>query len=214
MRTPALQPPKHETFSILLALDLADTSGSALDEAAHLARRVPSAELHVVYVAPETTTKKHLLELAEGLQLYVADKAAAIGGLAGRELGIHVRVGDAAHAITEVATEVDAAVIVLASRSKTRVRSPFRAPRLARELLAHAPCPVVIAGAKPAEVSHAARIEPPCADCLEARAATNGRVQWCERHEKRHGVSHVYSYAPATPFESHDSEVIPTGIGF
>jgi len=203
-----------KTFSILLAFDPNDTSGYALEQAFRLAERAPSSELHLVHVADDGSTKQELHALAERLQLYVKEKGVALGAHPGLQIGTHVRVGDPARAIAEVAAEVDAALIVLASRERTRLRSPFRAPRLARRLLEHAPCPVVVAGPKPDEPSHEPRIEPPCPDCERVRTAFAGRVQWCQRHAHRRGSSHVYSYEPELPFETHDSEVIPTGIRF
>jgi hypothetical protein len=55
-------------------------------------------------------------------------------------------------------------------------------------------------------------IEPPCPDCEAVRAASGNTQQWCAQHTKPvHG--HTYGYEREHRFATHDSSVIPTGIG-
>ena len=53
-----------------------------------------------------------------------------------------------------------------------------------------APCAVFIE--RPKGVPQVPAIEPPCSECLKARAASNGASYWCAQHSERHGQRHTY----------------------
>ena len=48
-------------------------------------------------------------------------------------------------------------------------------------------------------------IEPPCQDCLKARASTHNPNAWCARHSEHHVHGHTYGYDRELPLAQHDS---------
>ncbi|MGO9838279.1 MAG: universal stress protein, partial [Polyangiaceae bacterium] len=136
-------------FVVVLGLDLTDTesSGFAFDQAARMVGRIPDAVLHVLHVlAPEAATAS-APESAGLLRLYVSEKAVVLGAAAPARVGIHVRRGDAAREIAQLAVEVTADVIVVGSH-KAPVKNLFLSTT-AERVMAVAACPVFVAGPRP-----------------------------------------------------------------
>jgi nucleotide-binding universal stress UspA family protein len=203
-------------FALVLGLDLTDTetSGYALDQAARITARIPCSEMHVVHVTRSDVSLAVAREAVGLLQLYVRDKEACLPELAQQAVGIHVRRGDAAHEIARLAGEVAADLIVVGAHKAPQLKNLFIGSTGER-LMSVAKCPVLVAGPAPqATPSHLIVIDPPCPDCLEARAASQGRAWWCARHSEHHHLHrhHVYSYQSSVPFAVHDSEVSATGV--
>lgn len=206
----------QSTLPILVASDLSEAGGYAFERAARLAQRLPNAALQFLYVATEgDASEARMRQLGGQLTTYVAEKAASLGGFPGLRVGVHVRHGDPVREIAQLAAEIDAVLIVLGSSTHPRLMSLI-AGGVADKLMLHAPCPVILAGPQPAEaLGHPPTIEPPCPDCVKARAASNGRQWWCARHTSGDGLRrHAYSYESELPFASHDNEVVPTGVAF
>jgi nucleotide-binding universal stress UspA family protein len=205
-------------FVLVVGLDLADTAsgGFALDQAARIAMRIPGSQMHVVHVrADERSAKGNSNETAGLLRLYVQEKATELGGLARQSVGIHVRLGDSARELAQLATEVGADLIVVGTHKAPHLKSLF-VGSTAAHLMAAAHCPVVVAGPRPkAEPSQTIAIESPCPDCLQMRSSTVGRTWWCPRHAESHHLHdhHVYSYQEELPFAEHDSEVTAAVAG-
>lgn len=198
-------------LTIVVGLNFTDADGPAFDQAVRIARRVPLSELHLVHVFDAEPSQAKSKDLVGHLCLYVNEEAAAMGGLRGMTVGIHLRSGKPVREIVQLATEVSADMIVVGT---------YRGPHLSHwvlgstavKLIHTAPCPVLVASPKPKEpAKHEPAIEPPCPDCVRARAASGGKEWWCERHSHVAAGGHVYSYQRELPFASHDSEVIPTG---
>jgi nucleotide-binding universal stress UspA family protein len=202
-------------FSILLCFDDTEASGYAFEQAAHIARRIPSSEIHLVDVMSGEPSEEQSRQLSGRLRAYVDAKAASIGGMDGQSVAVHVRYGDAMREIAQLAAEIDIDLIVLGSPKHPYLQAllPGSFPE---KLLQHAPCPVLVAGPKPLEsIRHHPAIEPPCPACAKMRASTRGAEWWCARHtpSNRQGLgAHVYSYQREIPFATHDSAVTPTGI--
>jgi nucleotide-binding universal stress UspA family protein len=206
----------HETgrpFTIVVALDFTDAGGRAFDDAARIARRVPKAELHLLHVfKSEDVARKSPRDIVEHLEMYATEKAAAFGGLKGVPIGVHVRTGDAAREVVQLATDVSADLVLLGSRKGLHLRD-WVAGSVTAKIMASAPCPVLMAGPRPSPLEkHEPAIEPPCADCVRTRFATSGHTWWCERHAKHHDRAHTYSYQRELPFATHDGAVSPTGV--
>jgi nucleotide-binding universal stress UspA family protein len=200
---------------IVVALGFSDADGPAFDQAVRLARHAPGSEVHLVHVFDRAPSEARREDLVEHLRLYVSEKAEIMGGLAGITVGIHLRAGKVVRELTQMATDVGADVVVVGAPRRSHLEH-WIAGSTADRMVASAAFPVLVA-------SRAARdreplvpaIEPPCADCVKARAASNGARWWCERHghaAASHG--HTYSYQREIPFAMHDSEVFPTGIDF
>jgi nucleotide-binding universal stress UspA family protein len=197
-------------FSIVVDLDFKPTGGRAFEEAARVAKSVPLAAIHLVHVFSGQLDDAERRKLVGQLRLYVNEKAASLGGLGGVTVGIHLRSGHEVREIVQLASDVQAGLIVVGTNEKPHKHWVLNL--LAERLLHAAPCPVLVAGPKPEPVAHEPAIEPPCADCLKARASSKGNTWWCERHAHKMKKAHVFSYERAIPLAEHDSEVIPTGI--
>jgi nucleotide-binding universal stress UspA family protein len=202
-------------FTLVVGVDLTDTesSGYAFDQAARVALRIPGSQLHVVHAMHERDSHGRARDTAGLLVMYVEEKAVALGGMERQSVGVHLRAGDAATCIAQLAIDLGADMILVGSHHAPRLKN-LVVGSTAERLMAIASCPVVVAGPRPRpEPSHVIVIEPPCGDCLDARAATHGKTWWCARHSESHHLRrhHLYSFTSQLPFGEHDSEVSATG---
>ncbi|MGH7296454.1 MAG: universal stress protein [Polyangiaceae bacterium] len=201
-------------LAVLVGLDFTDADGPAFDQAARIAHRLPGSELHLVHVFGSTPSPETAQDLAGHLRLYVDEKAAMHHGLGGVVVGIHLRGGKPVREIVQLATELDAAIIVVGSHRGPHLKQ-WLLGSTADRLLRGAPCPVVVASPPPREPErHEPAIEPPCPECVEARFASRGQQWWCARHSHAANAGHAFSYQRELPFALHDSEAIPTGTDF
>jgi len=201
-------------LSIVVGLAFTDADGIAFDQAVKVATGAGHSELHLVHVFDAAKPEAEARGLVEHLRLYVNEKAAALGGLGPMTVGIHLRAGSPVRELAQFAGEVHANLIVIGSHKGPHLKS-WLVGSTAEQLIASAPCPVLVAAPKPRpEKAGVPEIEPPCPDCVRVRAMTRGGDWWCERHSHHAKQAHTFSYQREIPFASHDSEVIPTGIKF
>ncbi len=201
-------------LSVVVGLAFTDADGFAFEQAARIAKGVQGSELHLVHVFDSAPSEARSRELVGHLRLYVNEKAASLGGLKAMTVGIHLRTGKPVRELVQLATDVSADLIVIGSSKGPHMKS-WLVGSTAEHLVAAAPCPVLVAPPKSKVVeAHDPAIEPPCPDCLRARASSHGANWWCERHAHHAQRAHTFSYQREIPFASHDSEVIPTGITF
>jgi nucleotide-binding universal stress UspA family protein len=200
------------TLSVIVGLAFTDADGPAFDQAARIASRVPHSELHLLHVFDAEPSEARSRELVEHLRLYVNEKTAAFGGLKAITVGIHLRTGKPVRELVQFATDIRADLIVLGSHKGPHLKS-WIVGSTAERLVADAPCPVLVAAPRPkAEVKHDPVIEPPCPDCLRARATSHGAQWWCERHSHHAKRAHTFSYQRELPFATVDAAVFPTGM--
>ena len=197
-------------FSIVIGLKFSDGGTYAVDQAARIAKQIPSACLHLVHVFPKPLTFAESQSMLAHLKLYESEKVASLGGLNGRKIGIHVRSGDIAREIVQLAADLVADLVVLGASDRTL--ATWLTPPTIERVMSLATCPVLVAGPKPTAVkAEGLEIEPACADCLSTRTATSGKQWWCDRHSAHAVKAHTFSYSRDLPFATHDSLLGPTG---
>jgi nucleotide-binding universal stress UspA family protein len=194
---------------ILAALDESPAAGAVLRQAASLARTVPGAELHVVHIpdrftlADVTATTFDLGHARE----YVDECMRAARASSGVAVLGHVLEKEPVAAIVDLATELDADLVVVGASSK---RGPERwlFGSVAKKVAERAPCAVLVARSKKPEAATVPAIEAPCPDCVAAQKASNGARLWCARHAEHHPHAHVH-YEVAEGFGAGSSLVRP-----
>jgi nucleotide-binding universal stress UspA family protein len=197
-------------YTIVVGIDFSELSDRAIDQALETASLHAGAEVHVLYVEPDVWASAALTPAlteaidADAAVVKVQERAKArIDKMAAhlrkrqiRRVVAHFRRGAPAENISQLAADLDADLVVVGSHGHRGLERLFlgsvaeRTSRLAR-------CPVWIV--RPKDHSTAGRvpeIEPPCPDCLAARAASEGKTLWCARHAERHYLPpHTWHYA-------------------
>jgi nucleotide-binding universal stress UspA family protein len=200
-------------FTLVVGNDFTEASGFAFDQAARVARRVAGSDLHVVHVIDGEVSAERMQQLASQLRIYLEGKAAALGGLERQALGIHVRSGQPARELAQLAMDVGADLLVVGARKGPHLKQLVLGS-VAERLLVAAPCPVFVAGPMPTseDTAHEPAIEPTCVECFQARRESAGQNWWCARHREHHAHAHSYSFQRELPMRSHDSLVSSTGV--
>lgn len=174
---------------IIAAVDRTQLSDQALGTAAALAQGIAGAELHLVHVVvppPEPVfpaVGPHAL-IDEARTLVDAIARTAAERFRGRIVG-HLAVGEPAREILQLATDLEADVIVVGSRGKSAF-DRMLVGSVSLNVVKKARCPVVVA--RPKEYVHedVPEILPPCPKCVETQRASNGEKLWCQQHSARH----------------------------
>jgi len=163
-------------YPIVVGIDFSDASEVALRKALELSRRVHVDVLHVVHVLPagEARLGAHLsrendrIEAAyAAVRTYVLDHAQRIAKHDGTRDGewsqqavFHVRRGEPAEAIHQVAVDVDAELIVVGTHQRGGIAKLVNGS-VAERLVGIARLPVLVACEKDIEgLEHTAVVEP------------------------------------------------------
>jgi len=214
---------KPKSYVIVIGVDYSDAGALALTEAVRLARLHAQSHLHLVHAIsgmpplgqglsgdltvasgqPVNELPPALAaDLTRDMMAYVekvlgsAGAGAASTSTDSLKWTTHVRLADAAPALAQVASDVEADLVVVGTHGR-RGLARFLLGSVAEGVVRLAPCPVLVmrpVGA--AAESDAPKIEPPCQQCLEVRQASNGAQFWCERHSERHSRAHTYHFTP------------------
>jgi nucleotide-binding universal stress UspA family protein len=186
-------------YKILVAVAFDATGDNALREGiAHAVDR-RGAELHVVYVVSDSalsTSADALLDVDQSLANAPDELRSRIEKLWHQQGSVnvigHIRPGDPAEVILQVAAEIDADLLVLGTHNRTSLQKLLLGS-VGAQVLHRAHCPVLIAMAKSHELTTTLeRIEPPCPECLAVRARGANERLWCERHAKAYLEPHIY----------------------
>jgi nucleotide-binding universal stress UspA family protein len=166
---------RMDRYRIVVGLDLSEYAEVVLEHALDQAARHEQPELHFVTVVPDArlmgATKDRLSALVlEGLDVFRTT-------LIDWRARMHVRVGKPAEEIVDLADDVDADLIIVGRFSRHRPRIGSTTQRIL-ELASSATLAVNQLGKPVAD--HAQ-----CADCVRARADTDGEVWFCDRHSDR-----------------------------
>ncbi len=186
-------------YTILVGIDFSDASDGALDEALTLAME-RHGELHVLYVDDHFRAPEGGREAAENTLLRVEHHTVARMKELGRRLGrdvscrkiySHFRLGGAAEQIVQLASDLDADLMVVGTHGRSGLKRVVLGSE-AERVMRMARCPTLIIRPKDHEgLGNVPEIAPPCKDCLAKRAETAGATFWCERHSEHHVRAHV-----------------------
>jgi nucleotide-binding universal stress UspA family protein len=180
---------------ILVALDLSPVSEAVMRAAAIACAARPS-ELHVLHVLapppPEPVKTLHLTTAADQTKNQLTTFAKDLPQSVSRVV-IHVRIGDAEVEIAQLASDLEADLIVVGTHGYKGIERILLGS-VAESLIRNAPCPVLTYRPKATRMWE--RIEPPCPDCLAVRQATGRVTLWCERHSQHHPRAHTYTEIP------------------
>ena len=210
-------------YTILVGIDYSEESVLALSEALALARQRAPSHLHFVQVLADLPSNQVAAGIAAGTQplapqvfepdervpraaLELRDYVSRILGAPGEhdpketEHAIawttHVRLVPTVQAITQLASDLGANLVVVGTHSRTGL-ARFLLGSVAEGVVRHAPCPVlVIRPVGSATASDVPQIEPPCSNCVLARRSSGGEQLWCEQHQQHHERRHTYHFSP------------------
>jgi nucleotide-binding universal stress UspA family protein len=193
--------PDTDRVVIVAAIDRTAASDSVVYTATGLARAISGAELHFVHVIVEPPTNA-LSPLPMGELLHegrtfldeVMKQAEA--KFAGRIVG-HLGVGSAQKQILQLASDLEADLIVVGSHNKGAL-ARMMLGSVSQAVVNKAQCAVLVARPKD-YVTNIPEIEPPCPKCVEVQRATGGEKLWCEQHATKHPRPHLH-YATPAPF--------------
>lgn len=209
-------------YVAVVGIDFSELSNHAVDSALEITS-LRGGELHVIYVEPERAVEsalaeswKHEIDPASAVEK-VRQRALERVGEVEKRLGkptqvrvvAHFRRGSPAKEVAQLATDLDADLVVVGSHGRSGAARLFlgsvaeRVSRLAR-------CPVWIVRPKRHDQSlRPPEIEPPCPECVNQRFATRGKELWCARHAEHHIRAHGFRYVSdglydpsTTPYES------------
>jgi nucleotide-binding universal stress UspA family protein len=194
---------------LLVGVDFSELADRALHEAFAQASQRANAEVHVLSALPvasedpayaitvyATLDEKPILEAAlqrlrahVELQLQAFSSAHPDARPAFRVVS-HALVDTAAHGIVQLASDLGADLIVVGTHNPKGMERLLLGS-VAEGTVRNARCPVLVIPAPPKPEAGVV-FDPPCAECVRARAASSGKDFWCEQHRERHGRRHTY----------------------
>lgn len=196
-------------YRIVVGYDYSPIADLAVQKALELAAAQPVGEVHVVsvvvrmgeYVAMDPTgfavaSPVALDDAYEALEAHVgallADWQTTTKKSLAR-LAVHVRSEDPATEIAQLATDLEAELVVVGTHGRRGLRRLLLGS-VAEGVVRLARCPVLVVRPIVNDDDAEPKIEPPCPACVARRRETHGQSLWCADHEKRHGQRHVYHY--------------------
>lgn len=196
----------HDSLVIVIGTDYSAQAARALCAALDRARVAPGkAELHVVHavlaasphatlpMAPISglgTVSVLTLEEQQAALLAYLDRQIDAGAAEGVRVYAHVLIDTPSLAVTRLASELQADLIVIGSHGQHGI-ARWLLGSVAEGVVRQAHCPVLVVP-PPAEQLALPAFAPACPTCLATRRATSGAELWCEQHRERHGRRHTY----------------------
>jgi nucleotide-binding universal stress UspA family protein len=178
-------------YVILAAVDYSDTASQVVQEAADLARQKHAGQLHFLHVnhaSPQDPGQEE--RHAELLEWLHARLASSQGPTHEVKVVGHEQSGDPAPLIVELASDLDADLVIVGTHGRKGLQRLLLGS-VAAGVVERCGCPVLVVRQK--YYDHAAiQIQPPCPQCLQTRALSEGKQFWCEQHAQKHGRRHTY----------------------
>jgi len=193
--------------AIVVGVDYSQNSNDALEAACDIAGTRADTALHLVHVSRANGTQPYagmtrpLVPLASPtpidelqaeqreIEALTQRTAPAVAAKGVRLFG-HLRTGNAAREIVQLASDLSADLIVVGTHGRTGVMKLLLGS-VAQNVLTNASCPVLVV--KPGGLPRWPAIEPPCPDCVAIQQSSHGKRFWCERHSQHHARAHTYS---------------------
>lgn len=203
------QSPSPPPYRVLVCIGHEETS-HAFAEAVELLRGRTPCEMHVLHVISEQLPAKSALGLTLLDQQLDTEPVklkqrlnVLTQALGWKQLVVsHVRVGDAAPAILQMAIDVQADVIVIGTRHRSGLERAVLGS-VADAVVRQAHCPVLVVTPKDyTGLTPTRRPDPPCSDCLTVRKDSRMQRYWCELHARPHLDTQVFQpteHNPSTP---------------
>lgn len=202
---------------IVVGFDFSELGEMALDKAILLAGH-NKADLHVVHVTvpigPAYTMDgvyPRIAPTTQDVERSVIDRVRhrlqAIAERGTDAAIVHVKAGDVATDICDVARELEADLIVVGTHGRQGVVRLLLGS-VAEGVVRAATCPVLVV--RPKSVLEVPEIESACPVCLSTRRETRGREMWCEQHRHNLGRRHTYHYVPRS-VASHENMPLVVG---
>lgn len=207
----------QKPYVVLLGTDFSKASQRAFAAAFEQAALHEDGELHVLtatMAAADDGPPHHedyatwgpvplvsIAELEAQLRRYVSERIEALGRVTARphRIELHVAVDVPTMAIVQLASDLEAAVIVVGTHGNHGL-TRWLLGSVAEGVVRQAPCPVLVVPPEPTSL-RAPVIEPPCPRCLEARR--DGRGLWCDQHSEKHGRRHTYHQGDRVSADAH-----------
>jgi nucleotide-binding universal stress UspA family protein len=204
---------QERAFTIIVGVDYSDISALALAEAIKAARSRKLNHVHVVhamspvqtvgpmvgaYIPPVLDPAKAADELQRFVEKRLAEAQRSLpddGQPIVERLTTHLGVSDPREAITQLASDLDADLIVIGTHGRRGV-SRFLLGSVAEGVVRIAPCPVLVVRPCGTAATKVPEIEPPCPQCVETRRASEAKDLWCARHREHHDRRHTYHVGP------------------
>jgi len=194
-------------YAIVVGLDFSPLADRAFQIAYELASKHPASEIHVVcvvhdvevyplagYAAVRPSSVVNLDDTARLLSKHMDELLGKLPGFSQSGVSVvsHVRLDTPMVGITNLASQLEAALIVVGTHGRNGV-TRWLLGSVAEGVMRHAACPVLVVPPNATEVKDdVPRIEPACLQCIKARQAPAGQELWCAQHRERHGQRHTY----------------------
>ena len=175
--SPDEAPPPPRRYRIVAALDQSEYAEIVLEQALDQAARHDAPFLHFLAVEekarePGDELKRRLTQLVVGqIDTFRDDKR-------DWRARLHVRAGDPAEQIAELAGEVQADLLVVGRFGVHQARKRRRIGSVAEQVIERAPCPTLIVQL----TQHVVEAERACPACAELRERTDGERWFCDQH--------------------------------
>jgi len=211
-----------DTYKIVVGYDYSQTADLAVRKAFDLAAAEEQGEVHAVTVVVQmgefvgagvtgvaTSPTIPLEDAYEALEARLGQLMSEWQAETGKtfaRLSIHVRSEVPAAEITQLASDLQADLVVVGTHGRRGLRRLLLGS-VAEGVVRLAHCPVLVVRPKDTHPD-APKIEPPCEKCLEERKRTHGEQLWCEQHRERHGQRHTYHYESRVSRDSNPPLVI------
>ncbi len=185
-------------FSIVVGIDFSEMSTEALRVALNLAQGAGDSTVHLVHaVSPQAASHMPVMVTSEAVEAEARKQMVALHASVLTRSRVRVTaqvlLGAPVLVLPKAAADAHADLIVVGTHGR-RGLSHLVFGSVAEAVTRTAPCSVLTV--RPRVLAPEERIEPPCAECAQARA-TGGDTSRCPCHSPRqHPRAHTYSELP------------------